>query len=403
MPPRSKKSTKKPAAKRGKGAKGAGGKRGAKPTHKGPKRKKRAPQPRSDDPRDRLQKVLAAAGIASRRECELLIQEGRVEVDSEVVTELGTRVDPFSQKIRLDGELLPTPKRVYFAVNKPEGVVCTARDPSGRPRVTDLVPPDSGRVFAVGRLDMASEGLILVTNDGELANGITHPRHEVHKTYHVKVQGHPTAETLAQLRKGVRLAEGKAHFVHAKVKSRRKNSTILEVVLDEGRNREIRRVLARVDHKVQNLTRVAVGPVKLGDMPPGAYRPLNAKELKALRAAIAAPPGAAAKTGPARKPSRSAAQLKSTQAKSASAKPTLAKSTPTPKKKNPPQGKLVTPASASADLTASARTILGDANDKKPANSTKRGSSKQSSSKQGSSKQGKAKVQKTVARKGKRK
>ncbi|MEM1304688.1 MAG: pseudouridine synthase, partial [Planctomycetota bacterium] len=213
---------------------------------------------------ERLQKVLAAAGIGSRRECELLITEGRVEVDDRVVTELGAKVDPATQRIHVDGEPLPQTRRVYFAVNKPEGFVSTARDPSGRPRVIDLVPPDAGRLFNVGRLDLASEGLILVTNDGGLANQLTHPRHGVEKTYHVQVAGHPTAETLATLRKGVYLSEGAAHFVHAKVKSRRKNGAVLEVVLDEGRNREIRRVLARVGHKVQRLTRVAVGPVRLG-------------------------------------------------------------------------------------------------------------------------------------------
>ena len=247
---------------------------------------------------ERLQKVLAAAGVASRRECELLIQEGRVEVDGEVVTELGRRVDPFKSKITFDGESLPKPKRLYFAVNKPEGVVSTTRDPSGRARVTDLLPPDVGRVFNVGRLDMASEGLILLTNDGELANQLTHPRHGVEKIYNVQVAGLPTGETLAELRKGVYLAEGKAHFVNARVKSRRKNGSVLEVVLDEGRNREIRRVLARVGHKVQRLTRVAVGPVRLGDLPSGAYRPLTPDEVKALRAA--AKPGAA--SAPKKKP-----------------------------------------------------------------------------------------------------
>lgn len=236
---------------------------------------------------DRLQKVLAAAGIASRRECETLIEEGRVEVDGEVVTDLGRRVDPFKQKIYFDGEALPRRRRVYFAVNKPDGVVTTSRDPSGRPRVTDLLPPDVGRVFAVGRLDMASEGLILVTNDGELANGLTHPRHGVEKTYHVQVAGIPTAETLSNLRRGVYLSDGHAHFVDAKLKRRRKQGAILEVVLDEGRNREIRRLLARVGHKVQRLTRVAVGPVRLGEMEPGSYRPLTREEVQALTRAIA--------------------------------------------------------------------------------------------------------------------
>lgn len=233
--------------------------------------------------------MLAAAGVASRRECEQLIAEGRVEVDGEPVAEMGVRVDPTRQSIRVDGEPLRRPKRVYFAVNKPEGVVCTARDPDGRMRVTDLLPPELGRVFAVGRLDLASEGLILLTNDGELANRLTHPRHGVQKVYHVQVAGHPTAETLRRLRRGVRLAEGQAHFLNARVKSRRKNAAVLEVVLDEGRNREIRRLLARVDHKVQRLTRVAVGPVRLGEMPAGAYRPLTAAEVKALREATRPP------------------------------------------------------------------------------------------------------------------
>lgn len=239
---------------------------------------------------ERLQKVLAAAGLASRRECELLIEEGRVQVDGRVVTELGARVDPVRQTIHVDGEELKQPRRVYFAVNKPTGVVCTARDPSGRERVTDLLPPHVGRVFNVGRLDMASEGLILVTNDGELANKLTHPRHGVEKRYLVQVAGAPTPEALAEVRKGVYLDEGRVAFANVKVKSKKKGSTILEVTLDEGRNREIRRVLARVGHKVQKLQRVAVGPVKLGEMPPGAYRPLTREEIADLREASAGEP-----------------------------------------------------------------------------------------------------------------
>lgn len=261
--------------------------RGAK--RKRPKRRPAATPSGPPQAGERLQKVLAAAGIASRRECELLISEGRVDVDGEVVTELGTRVDPLKQTIRLDGEALKKPKPAYFAVNKPTGVVCTANDPSGRPRVIDLLPPEVGRVFNVGRLDMASEGLILVTNDGELANQLTHPRHGVEKLYHVKVAGAPTREALDTVRKGVYLDEGRVAFANVKIKSRRKNSTILEVVLDEGRNREIRRVLARVGHKVQELKRVAVGPVRLGEMPAGGYRPLTREEVRSLRAAATAP------------------------------------------------------------------------------------------------------------------
>lgn len=240
-----------------------------------------------EDAGERLQKVLAAAGVASRRECEELIVEGRVKVDGKIVSELGARVDAANQDIQVDGEPLKQPKRVYFAVNKPEGVVCTANDPSGRQRVTDLIPPNIGRVFNVGRLDMSSEGLILLTNDGELANRLTHPRHGVEKIYHVVVAGDPKPETLAEVRKGVYLDEGRVAFANVKVKTRRKSSSVLEVMLDEGRNREIRRVLARVGHKVQRLQRIAVGPVRLGEMPAGAYRPLTREEVAALRNATA--------------------------------------------------------------------------------------------------------------------
>lgn len=237
---------------------------------------------------DRLQKVLAAAGVASRRECEQLILEGRVEVDGEVMTELGARVNRHKQEIRIDGEPLPRPKLQYFAVHKPTGVVSTARDPAGRPRVIDLLPPGIGRMFNVGRLDLASEGLILVTNDGELANQLTHPKHGVKKIYDVTVAGQPAPDVLAQIKRGVHLAEGYVHAVDVKVKSRKKGSTVLEMVLDEGRNREIRRLLARVGHKVQKLVRIAVGPVRLGELPRGAVRALTREEVQKLRAEAAA-------------------------------------------------------------------------------------------------------------------
>jgi 23S rRNA pseudouridine2605 synthase len=230
---------------------------------------------------------LASAGVASRRECEQLILEGRIEVDHKVVTELGTRVDPQRQEIRVDGEALARAKPVYFAVNKPAGVVSTSRDPAGRPRVIDLLPPNSPRAFAVGRLDISSEGLILVTNDGELANGLTHPRHGVEKIYHVQVAGQVEPGVISQLRRGMHLAEGFAHAKHVRIKGRRKQSTMLEMILDEGRNREIRRLLARVGHKVQRLKRVAVGPVRLGDLPTGAVRPLTRKEIQSLENAVA--------------------------------------------------------------------------------------------------------------------
>ena len=239
----------------------------------------------ADQNRERLQKVLAAAGVGSRRQCEELITNGRVEVDRKMVTELGTRVDPTRQEIRLDGSVLPKPRLAYYAVNKPQGVVSTNRDPSGRPRVIDLVPQDDKRLFTIGRLDLNSEGLILVTNDGELANQLTHPRYGVEKTYRVQVAGRPDREVLASLRRGVRLAEGIARVEGVRIKSHHKESTMLEMVLREGRNREIRRILAKVGHKVLRLTRVAVGPVKLGKLPQGQTRQLTSAEIRALREA----------------------------------------------------------------------------------------------------------------------
>ena len=277
--------SKKKFARKPTGSKLPGQKRG--PTSRRPARRRpAAARVNFEQDGERLQKVLAAAGLASRREAEQLILEGRVEIDGQTVTELGTRVDRMRQEIRVDGEPLNKPKLVYYAVNKPEGVVCTASDPSGRTRVTDLLPPGIGRVFNVGRLDLASEGLILVTNDGELANQLTHPRHGVEKTYEVQVAGHLDVDQLKQLRQGVHLAEGFARVVHVRIKSRRKNSTILEMVLDEGRNREIRRLLAKVGHRVQRLTRIAVGPIRLGEMPKGASRKLTPEEVRKLRAYV---------------------------------------------------------------------------------------------------------------------
>jgi 23S rRNA pseudouridine2605 synthase len=231
----------------------------------------------------RLQKVLAAAGLGSRRQCEELITTGRVEVDRRVVTELGTRVDPAGQQIRVDGQPLSRPKLLYYAVNKPAGVLCTNRDPSGRPRVLDLLPAKGARLFTIGRLDLNSNGLILATNDGELANRLAHPRYGVAKTYRVVVAGCPRRDVLSKLLEGVHLAEGVARAESVTVRSRHKESTTLELVLREGKNREIRRILARVGHKVLRLTRIAVGPVRLGTLPPGASRLLTHQEIAALR------------------------------------------------------------------------------------------------------------------------
>lgn len=241
---------------------------------------------------ERLQKVMASAGIGSRRYCEELIAAGRVEVDRRVVRELGTRVDPSRQEVRVDGDPLAKPKRVYFLVNKPVGVVSTNFDPSGRPRVIDLFPNIRERLFTVGRLDLSSEGLLLVTNDGQLANELAHPRYGVEKTYHVLVAGQPAPEVLQQLRQGVRLAEAVARVESVRVRSALKQSTLLEIVLAEGRNREIRRLLAKVGHKVLRLKRVALGGVRLKDLLPGEFRRLNNDELRLLRQRAGGPQSA---------------------------------------------------------------------------------------------------------------
>ncbi len=229
----------------------------------------------------RLQKVLAAAGIGSRRECEELIREGRVEVDGQTVTELGTRVNSARQQIRVDGEMLRRPRQAYFAINKPAGILSTSRDPSGRPRVIDLAPSHE-RLFTVGRLDKSSEGLILVTNDGQLTDLLTHPRYGVEKTYLAQVVGVPTAQELGHLRRGVHFAEGFAHAKRVRVRRTHRHSAVLEIVLDEGRNREVRRLLARIGHKVVRLQRIAIGPLRLGNLQPGESRALSHEEVEGL-------------------------------------------------------------------------------------------------------------------------
>ncbi len=248
-----------------------------------PRGASRRPQtPIADERGERLHKVLAAAGVASRRECEVLISEGRVQVDKKTITRLGTRVDPMRQEIRVDGSVIAHSRRTYFLVNKPVGVVSTNRDPQGRPRVVDLVP-DVSRLFTVGRLDRSSEGLILVTNDGELANRLTHPRYGIPKTYRARVDGHPTAELLRRLRKGIHLADGVARVASIHIKKRQSHTTELEIVLTEGRNREIRRILARIGHKVLQLRRIGMGPLRLGHLAVGSCRPLSADEARQLR------------------------------------------------------------------------------------------------------------------------
>ena len=237
----------------------------------------------------RLQRVLASAGLGSRRDCETLITEGRVEVDGRPCTELGTRVDPETQEIRVDGEKVRGQKLQYFMLNKPAGVLSTNEDPDGRTRVVDLIKTDL-RVYNVGRLDQSSEGLIVVTNDGDLAFRLTHPKFGVEKRYLVQCVGCPTQEQLEQLERGVYLAEGKAKVERVAIKKKQRTGAILEMVLTEGRNREIRRVLASIGHKVTRLKRIAIGPLQLGELAVGAHRRLTLEEIKALKKAAAGGP-----------------------------------------------------------------------------------------------------------------
>ncbi|HZU36652.1 MAG TPA: pseudouridine synthase [Gemmataceae bacterium] len=230
-----------------------------------------------------MQKVLAHAGVGSRRQCETLIASGHVTINGAVVRELGTKVDPAAQQIAVDGVPIHHERPVYWVVNKPRGYLCTNRDPSGRPLAVDLVPHVPERVFCVGRLDEASEGLLLLTNDGELAHKLMHPRFGVEKTYLVQVAGRPSPEDVHKLLRGVWLSDG---HVKAKAVTRLKSqgeSSWLRIVLAEGRNREIRRLLARLGHKVMRLKRIALGPVRIGRLKHGKARPLSAPEIASLR------------------------------------------------------------------------------------------------------------------------
>lgn len=243
-----------------------------------------APNTEEDSPREgiRLQKLLAAAGVDSRRKCEEYVVTGRVTVDGEVITDPGYKADPETQDVRLDGERVRPQKKRYYLLNKPPGYLCTNYDPAGRRRAVDLVPAAGTRLFTVGRLDEGSQGLLLVTNDGEIAQRLAHPRFQVPRVYRIQVAGVPTPETLAHLRKGVHFTEGRFHLNRTKRLKTHGQSAFLEVELTQGQNREIRRLFARVGHKVIWLQRVAFGPLKLSDLPPGRFRPLRPDEIKAL-------------------------------------------------------------------------------------------------------------------------
>lgn len=258
----------------------------------------------------RLQRVLANAGCGSRRACEELILAGRVEVDGEVVTTLGVRVHPQKQEVRLDGKRLQQEKKVYYAVNKPQGYLCTNSDPAGRKRVVDLIPGSSERLFTVGRLDEGSQGLIVVTNDGLLAQRLAHPSFQVRKVYRVLVAGFPTREALQSLKTGHHFEEGLFRVESVQEIKPVGQATLLEIILNEGRNREIRRLLARIGHKVMRLQRVELGPLRLGQLKLGAFRPLTRDEVQRLRKADASQSETNSSTPKPRSPQKRSAPRK---------------------------------------------------------------------------------------------
>ena len=235
----------------------------------------------------RLQKVLAAAGVGSRRACEELIEKGRVSVDGEPVREQGMRVDPETAVVRVDGMRINTSTtRVYLALNKPRGMVTAMTDPEGRPTVGDLLEQRTDRLFHVGRLDADTEGLLLLTNDGDLSHRLTHPSYEVPKTYLAEVLGPVARDVGRRLKAGIQLEDGVAKADEFRLVSSSGNRVMFELVLHEGRKHIVRRMLEEVGHPVQRLVRTSVGPVHLGDMRAGKMRPLTAQELAGLFAAV---------------------------------------------------------------------------------------------------------------------
>lgn len=237
------------------------------------------------EPGVRLQKVLAASGVGSRRACEALIAAGRVDVNGSTVRTMGTRVDPSTDVIRVDGMRVTPPETglVHLALNKPRGVVSTMSDPQGRPNLGDYVRDrERTRLFHVGRLDADTEGLILLTNDGELAHRLTHPSYEVAKTYRAEVSGTVPRGLGSRLRAGVELHDGTVAVDGFRIVERSGARVMLEIVLHEGRKHVVRRLLDAVGHPVRRLVRTRIGPVVLGELSPAATRPLTRDEVGAL-------------------------------------------------------------------------------------------------------------------------
>lgn len=233
---------------------------------------------------ERLQKVLAKAGVASRRHSEEMILAGRVGVNGQVVNQLGIKVDPNLDSITVDGRPLPESQgKIYVLLNKPRGYVTTLSDPQNRRIVTDLVTGIEGRIFPVGRLDYDTEGLLLLTNDGDLTFALTHPKHEVEKTYLAKVKGTPNSASLKSFRRGLQLEDGMTAPAEVQIVEREGNNATLEIRIHEGRNRQVRRMCAAIGHPVLHLRRVRFGFLDLTGIMIGAYRQLTTTEVNRLK------------------------------------------------------------------------------------------------------------------------
>ncbi|MFC7343611.1 pseudouridine synthase [Saccharopolyspora griseoalba] len=242
-----------------------------------------APSNTANQEGERLQKVLSRAGIASRRAAEEMILEGRIDVNGETVLELGTRVDPETAVIHVDGSrVMVNSNLTHLLLNKPTGILCTMSDDQGRPCIGDYLRESQGKLFHVGRLDQDTEGLLLITNDGELANRLTHPSYKVRKTYLAEVIGPVPKDLGKRLREGVELDDGPVKVDSFKLIDTNQNRALVQVVLHEGRKRIVRRLLKHVGHPVQRLVRTRVGDVQLTNERPGAIRPLNRQEVGSL-------------------------------------------------------------------------------------------------------------------------
>lgn len=309
---------------------------------------------------ERLQKILAGAGVASRRKCEELILGGKVQVNGETVTALGTKADPDVDEITVNGKAIGTEKKMYLVFNKPKGVITSASDPQGRKIVTDYLKGITERLYPVGRLDYDTEGLLLLTNDGEFAHLLTHPKHHVAKTYLATVKGVPHGSELDKLKNGIMLEDGMtapAEVEYHDIDSEQRHSTI-SITIYEGRNRQVRRMFEAINHPVTKLKRISFGDLFLGNMKRGLFRHLTKDEVESLvklakqagkssagRSAIKSPadssikaveefkPKPKPKPRPNTEPATKSANAQTTTARSASGKPASTKATAKPASK----------------------------------------------------------------------